>query len=233
MNNQTRKEEDELMMEGLMSTLGRAIGGTAKLAGKAAYDVADSISDGALKRSVNYVKSAYEKDTVQSRLRRARIGPDRDRARRSEDGEDVEVEALLNTPKETMLVWNSPEPRRWAAVSIESGAPKGYYADVTAIGDGKIIASVFDCINIARDEARANGEDFDEEDDTEQHLQDFIEDYRATIYTKEIEDAEDKHYDRVKAARETFRKEQEKLADEREKNPINWNDVIKNKSKPA
>lgn len=233
MNNQTRKEEDELMMEGLMSTLGRAIGGTAKLAGKAAYDVADSISDGALKRSVNYVKSAYEKDTVQSRLRRAQSDSDRDRAGRSEDGEDVEVDALLNTPKETMLVWNSPEPRRWAAVSIESGAPKGYYADVTAIGDGKIIASVFDCINIARDEARANGEDFDEEDDTEQHLQDFIEDYRATIYTKEIEDAEDKHYDRVKAARETFRKEQEKLADEREKNPINWNDVIKNKSKPA
>lgn len=230
MNNQTRKEEDELMMEGLMSTLGRAIGGTVKLAGKAAYDVADSISDGTLKRGVNYVKSAYEKDTVESRLRRAQSDSDRDRAGRSEDGEDVEVEALLNTPKETMLVWNNPEPKRWAAVSIESGAPKGYYATVTAT----YVATVFDCINIARDEARANGEDFDEEDDTEQHLQDFIEDYKATIYTKEIEDAEDKHYDRVKAAREAFRKREEERADEREKNPINWNDVInKNKNKPT
>lgn len=186
MNTQTRKQEDDLMMEGLISTI-----------------AGDLYSD---------LRAMGEDD--------------------EDNTPSEELEALLNTPKETMLVWNSPEPRRWAAVSIESGAPKGYYADVTAIGDGKIIASVFDCINIARDEARANGEDFDEEDDTEQHLQDFIEDHGATIY-KKPEGAEDKHYDRVKAARETFRKEQEKLADEREKNPINWNDVIKNKSKPA
>ena len=186
MNTQTRKQEDDLMMEGLISTI-----------------AGDLYSD---------LRAMGEDD--------------------EDNTSSEELEALLNTPKETMLVWNSPEPRRWAAVSIESGEPKGYFADVTAIGKGKYVASVFDCINIARDDARASGEEYDEEADTAQHLQDFINDYGATIY-KKPEGVEDKHYDRVKAARETFRKEQEKLADEREKNPINWNDVIKNKSKPT
>ena len=105
---------------------------------------------------------------------------------RTGDEEEESLETLLNNQKEKMLVWKSSEPRRWAAVSIESGEPKGYYADVTAIGDEKYVASVFDCINIARDEARADGEDFDEEEDAEQHLKDFIEDYSATTYTKKI-----------------------------------------------
>ena len=109
------------------------------------------------------------------------------RRTRERTGEEEEsVETLLSNQKENMLVWKSTDPRRWAAVSIESGEPKGYYADVTAIGDEKYVASVFDCINIARDEARADGEDFDEEEDAEQHLKDFIEDYSATTYTKEI-----------------------------------------------
>ena len=186
MNTQTRKQEDDLMMEGLISTI-----------------AGDLYSD---------LRAMGEDD--------------------EDNTPSEELKALLTSPKETMLVWNSPEPSRWAAVSIESGEPKGYFADVTAISKGKYVASVFDCINIARDDARANGEDYDEEADTAQHLKDFINKYKATIY-KKPEGAEDKHYDRVKAARETFRKEQEKLADEREKNPINWNDVIKNKSKPA
>ena len=101
------------------------------------------------------------------------------------------IETLMSNPKENKLVWSNPEPKLWTAVSIESGEPKGYYADVIAIGDGRCVASVFDCINIARDEARANGEDFDEAEDAEQHLADFIEDYSATTYTQEIEDAEE------------------------------------------
>jgi len=100
------------------------------------------------------------------------------------------VSDLVQNQKETMLAW-SGESKSWAAVSIESGEPKGYYADVTDIGDGMLAASVFDCINIARDEARANGEDFDEEADTEQHLADFIEDYSPTTYTPDVEDAEE------------------------------------------
>jgi hypothetical protein len=109
-------------------------------------------------------------------------------ARRTKErtGEEEEsVETLLSNQKENMLVWKSTDPRRWAAVSIESGEPKGYYADVTAIGDGKYVASVFDCINIARDEARASGEEYDEEADTAQHLENFIEDYKAESYKKD------------------------------------------------
>ena len=108
------------------------------------------------------------------------------RRTRERTGEEEEsVETLLSNQKENMLVWNSPEPRPWAAVSIESGEPDGYYADVTAIGKGKYVASVFDCINIARDEARASGEEYDEEADTAQHLKDFIEDYKAESYKKD------------------------------------------------
>ena len=104
------------------------------------------------------------------------------RRTRERTGEEEEsLETLLSNQKGNMLVWNSKEPKLFTAVSIESGEPKGYFADVTA----KYTASVFDCINIARDEARASGEEYDEEADTAQHLENFIEDYKAESYKKD------------------------------------------------
>ena len=172
MNIPTRKKDDELMMEGYNSN-DPAYNRTPKKQAEIDKEIA-----GFNKKTEDY----HEKNPYADPLRKYR------RKRfRGEPDEDESVEDLLSNQKENMLVWNSSEPKLWAAVSIESGEPKGYFADVTAIGDEKYVASVFDCINIARDEARANGEDFDEEADTAQHLENFIEDYSATSYTKEEE----------------------------------------------
>ena len=175
MNIPTRKQDDDLMMEG--------------------YDPNDKAYNRTPEEQaeIDKKKAGFDKNTAEYHKQNPHADPLRKYRRkrfRGEDAEDESVEDLLSNQKENMLVWNSSEPKLWAAVSIESGEPKGYYADVTTIDDGRIVASVFDCINIARDEARANGEDFDEEADTAQHLENFIEDYSATSYTQEIEDAE-------------------------------------------
>ena len=171
MNIPTRKKDDELMMEGYDPN-DKAYNRTPE----EQKEIDDKIA-GFNKNTEEY----HEKNPYADPLRKYR------RKRfRGEGAEDESVEDLLSNKKENMLVWNSSEPKLWTAVSIESGEPKGYYADVTAIGDEKYVASVFDCINIARDEARADGEDFDEEENAEQHLKDFIEDYSATTYTKKI-----------------------------------------------
>ncbi len=180
MNIPTRKQDDDLMMEG--------------------YDPNDKAYNRTPEEQaeIDKKKAGFDKNTAEYHKQNPYADPLRKYRRKRfrgedavEDAEDESVEALLKNQKENKLVWSNAEPKLWTAVSIESGEPKGYYADVIAIGDGKLVASVFDCINIARDEARANGEDFDEEGDTAQHLADFIEDYSATSYTQEIEDAED------------------------------------------
>jgi len=170
MNIPTRKKDDELMMEGYNSN-DPAYNRTPKKQAEIDKEIA-----GFNKKTEDY----HEKNPYADPLRKYR------RKRfRGEPEEEESVKTLLSNQKEKMLVWNSPEPRPWAAVSIESGKPEGYFANVTAIGEGKYVASVFDCINIARDEARANGEDFDEEADTAQHLENFIEDYKAESYKKD------------------------------------------------
>ena len=180
MNIPTRKQDDDLMMEG--------------------YDPNDKAYNRTPEEQaeIDKKKAGFDKNTAEYHKQNPYADPLRKYRRKRfrgedavEDAEDESVEDLLKNQKENKLVWSNAEPKLWTAVSIESGEPKGYYADVIAIGDGKLVASVFDCINIARDEARANGEDFDEEGDTAQHLADFIEDYSATSYTQEIEDAED------------------------------------------
>jgi len=187
MNIPTRKKDDELMMEGYDPN---------DKAYKKRTPEAQAEYEKRLRQFRDNSKRHHEKNKEEREARGIKAPSDSnwynsERTKEREDAEDESVETLLSNQKENMLVWNSSEPKLWTAVSIESGEPKGYYADVTAIGDGRIVASVFDCINIARDEARANGEDFDEEEDAEQHLADFIEDYSATSYTQEIEDAED------------------------------------------
>ena len=170
MNIPTRKKDDELMMEG--------------------YDPNDKAYNRTPEEQaeIDKKKAGFDKNTAEYHKQNPHADPLRKYRRkrfRGEDAEDESVEDLLSNQKENMLVWNSSEPKLWAAVSIESGEPKGYFADVTAIGDEKYVASVFDCINIARDEARANGEDFDEEADTAQHLENFLEDYKAESYKKD------------------------------------------------
>jgi len=187
MNIPTRKKDDELMMERYDPNDKAYKKRTPKV--QAEYD---EMKAGFKKNSENH----HEKNKEEREARGIKAPSDSnwynsERTKEREDAEDESVEDLLKNQKENKLVWTSSEPKLWTAVSIESGEPKGYYADVIAVGNGKLVASVFDCINIARDEARANGEDFDEEGDTAQHLADFIEDYSATSYTQEIEDAED------------------------------------------
>ena len=172
MNIPTRKKDDELMMEGYDPN-DKAYNRTPKKQAEIDKEIA-----GFNKNTEDY----HEKNPYADPLRKYR----RERFR-GEGAEDESVETLLSNQKENMLVWNSSEPKLWTAVSIESGEPKGYFADVTDIGKGKYVASVFDCINIARDEARASAEEYDEEADTAQHLKDFIKRYRATTYSKEEE----------------------------------------------
>jgi len=170
MNIPTRKKDDELMMEGYDPN-DKAYNRTPE----EQKEIDDKIA-GFNKNTEEY----HEKNPYADPLRKYR------RKRfRGEGAEDESVEDLLSNQKENMLVWNSSEPKLWAAVSIESGEPEGYFANVTAIGEGKYVASVFDCINIARDEARASGEEYDEEADTAQHLENFIEDYKAESYKKD------------------------------------------------
>ena len=171
MNIPTRKKDDELMMEHYNSN-DKAYNRTPE----EQKEIDDKIA-GFKKRTEVY----HEKNPYADPLRKYRLKS------RPEGEEDKSVKTLLSNQKGNMLVWNSTEPKLWTAVSIESGEPKGYFADVTDIGKGKYVASVFDCINIARDEARASAEEYDEEADTAQHLKDFIEDYKAESYKKEEE----------------------------------------------
>ena len=148
-------------------------------ADQAKYDAMQNQFDGNSKRHHEKHKDERESRGIKPPSDSNWYDARRTRERTGEEEESLET--LLSNQKGNMLVWNSKEPKLFTAVSIESGEPKGYFADVTA----KYTASVFDCINIARDEARASGEEYDEEADTAQHLENFIEDYKAESYKKD------------------------------------------------